>query len=130
MTDTLDTFLEPTFEDSRFAHDHPSTGTEWSELGVGGLLSLGGIYVAFLFYLRRLELRLRTRERFAGLHQFLVNKWYFDELFDIAIVRPWRRAGRFGRTVVESTFVQGVLVGGTVGLVARRNQVRALGADR
>ena len=46
-----------------------------------------------------------------------MNKWYFDELFDVAIVRPTAAAGRFGRTVVESRFVQGVIVGGTVGLV-------------
>ena len=32
-------------------------------------------------------------------------------------MRPDGCGGRFGRTVVESTFVQGVLVGGTVGLV-------------
>ncbi len=117
LTDTLETFLEPTFEDSRFAHDHPSTGTEWSELGVGGLLSVCGIYLAFLFFLRKPELRLQVRERFAGVHKFLVNKWYFDELFDITIVRPMAAAGRFGRNVVESAFVQGVIVDGTVGLV-------------
>jgi len=47
----------------------------------------------------------------------LINKWYVDEAYDLAIVRPAAAAGRFGRTVVESTFVQGVLVGGTVGIV-------------
>jgi NADH-quinone oxidoreductase subunit L len=50
-------------------------------------------------------------------HRVLINKWYFDEIFDGAIVRPVAAFGRFGRTVVESTIVQGVLVGGTVGLV-------------
>ena len=67
--------------------------------------------------MRRPDLRLSTRERFAGVMRFLANKWYFDELFDLTIVRPFARAGQFGRTVVESRFVQGVLVGGTVGLV-------------
>ncbi len=32
-------------------------------------------------------------------------------------MRPVAAAGRFGRNVVESTFVQGVMVGGTMGLV-------------
>ena len=50
-------------------------------------------------------------------HKLFVNKWYFDEIFDAGVVRPMAAAGRFGRTVVESTFVQGVIVGGTVGLV-------------
>ena len=34
-------------------------------------------------------------------------------------MRPAFAAGRFGRTVVESTFVQGVLVGGATGARAR-----------
>jgi hypothetical protein len=32
-------------------------------------------------------------------------------------VRPAAASGRFGRNVVESTFVQGVLVGGVIGIV-------------
>ena len=32
-------------------------------------------------------------------------------------MRPLAALGRFGRTVVESAFVQGFLVGGTVGIV-------------
>ena len=51
------------------------------------------------------------------LHTFLVNKWYFDELYDAGFVRPMATAGRFGRTVVESDFVQGFIVGGAVGVV-------------
>ena len=117
MTDTLEHFLEPTFEDSAVAQDLPTDGEEWAGLGVGGVLSVAGILFAFYYLMRDPELRLRIRERFAGVHTFLVNKWYFDELFDAAFVRPGRAAGRFGRTVVESRFVQGVIVGGAVGLV-------------
>jgi NADH-quinone oxidoreductase subunit L len=80
-------------------------------------VAVAGILGAYLFYMRDPELRLTARKRFAGVAKFLVNKWYFDELFDAAIVRPTAAAGRFGRTVVESRFVQGVLVGGTVGIV-------------
>jgi NADH-quinone oxidoreductase subunit L len=76
-----------------------------------------GIAFAFRFILRDPEMRADFRRRFGPVHDFLASKWYFDELFDATIVRPWAAAGRFGRTVVESTFVQGVLVDGTVGLV-------------
>jgi len=84
---------------------------------VGAIFSVIGIAGAYHYLLRDPMLRLRTRERFTGLHRLFLNKWYFDELFDVAIVRPVAAFGRFGRTVVESTVVQGVLVGGTVGLV-------------
>jgi NADH-quinone oxidoreductase subunit L len=56
-------------------------------------------------------------DRFHGLHDFLANKWYFDELYDLAVVRPMRGFGNFGRTVIESAFVQGTIVGGAVGIV-------------
>ena len=36
------------------------------------------------------------RARFRGLHDFLAHKWYFDELYDRAIVRPTLAFGRLG----------------------------------
>jgi NADH-quinone oxidoreductase subunit L len=117
LTDTFAHFLEPTFEGSELAHEHPSDGAEWAGLAAGAIVSAAGIFGAWLWFMRRPDLRLASRERFAGVMRFLVNKWYFDELFDLTIVRPFARAGQFGRTVVESRFVQDVLVGGTVGLV-------------
>jgi NADH-quinone oxidoreductase subunit L len=117
VSDALEKFLEPTFADSRFLHSAPSRGAELSGLVVGALISSAGIAVAWLLYLRRRDLRLQLRERFDGLHTFLVNKWYFDELYDRLVVRPLVAAGVFARSVIESEFVQGVLVGGTVGVV-------------
>jgi NADH-quinone oxidoreductase subunit L len=117
VTDTFEHFLEPTFEESRFHEVHPSDGAEWLGLAIGGVLSLVGIAFAARFILRDEGMRADLRKRFAPAHDFLANKWYFDELFDFAFVRPTAAFGRFGRTVVESTFVQGVLVGGTTGMV-------------
>ena len=117
VTETLEHFMEPTFAESEFAETAPSTGAEVSGLVVGGVLAIAGIAAAFLVFIRKPELRARTQERFAGVHSFLFHKWYFDELFDAAFVRPGATLGRFGRTVVESVFVQGFLVGGTVGIV-------------
>ncbi len=117
LTETLEHFMEPTFAESEFAETAPSTGAEVSGLVVGGVLAIAGIAAAFLVFIRKPQLRARTQERFAGVHSFLFHKWYFDELFDAAFVRPGATLGRFGRTVVESVFVQGFLVGGTVGIV-------------
>ena len=117
LDDAVNKFLEPTFADSRYANVDPSTGTEWSELGLGGLLAIAGIAVAYLIYIQRRERRLEIRERFNRLHTFLVNKWYFDELYDLLITRPVAAMGRFGRNVVETDFVQGTIVGGATGAV-------------
>jgi NADH-quinone oxidoreductase subunit L len=117
VTHVLETFLEPTFHDSRFVHEHPSDSAEYIGMAVGAAIALAGIALAALLYLRRPGATARLAERFRGVHDFLAGKWYFDELFDIAIVRPFAAAGGFGRRVIESAFVQGVLVDGTVGIV-------------
>jgi NADH-quinone oxidoreductase subunit L len=117
VTDTLEHFLEPTFHDSRFHEAHPSASSEWLGLAAGGAFALIGLGAAYHYLMRDPMLRLATRERFRGAHKVLINKWYFDEILDRGIVRPLAAAGRFGRNVVESTFIQGVLVGGTTGLV-------------
>ncbi len=117
IDEAVDNFLEPTFADSRFVDVHPSTGTAWTELGIGGLLGIAGIGLAYLIYLRRRPLRLQIRERFDALHTFLFNKWYFDELYELLFTRPVAALGRFGRNVVETDFVQGTIVGGATGVV-------------
>jgi NADH-quinone oxidoreductase subunit L len=117
VTDVLERFLEPTFHDSHFVHEHPSDSSEHIGLVIGAAISLAGIALAGLLYLRRPGTTARLAERYRGVHDFLARKWYFDELYELAVVRPFAAAGRLGRDVVESTFVQGVLVGGTVRLV-------------
>jgi NADH-quinone oxidoreductase subunit L len=117
LTDTLETFLEPTFEDSRFADTHPSDSAEWIGLAVGGIIAIAGIAVAYVMFVQRRGITLRLADRFAAVHNFLMHKWYFDELFDAVFVRPLATAGSFGRRVIETEFVQGVIVGGATGAV-------------
>jgi NADH-quinone oxidoreductase subunit L len=117
IDEAVDKFLEPSFADSRYENVDPSTGTEWFELAIGGLLAIAAISLAYFIYLRRRELRLEIRERFDAVHTFLFNRWYFDELYDVLFTRPVAAMGRFGRNVVETDFVQGTIVGGATGVV-------------
>ena len=117
LTDSLEHFLEPSFEGSRFHDTVPTEGAELLGLVVGALISVAGIAAAWFVYLRRRSLRLEVRERLDALHTFLVRKWYFDELYEALFVRPAAALGRFGQGVVETDFVQGVIVGGASGLV-------------
>ena len=36
----------------------------------------------------------RLASRFAPLHRLLLNRWYFDELYDTVFVRPFRALAR------------------------------------
>ena len=57
------------------------------------------------------------RERFAPVATLFENKWYFDELIDTLVVRPGAWFGRFSQNTFERVFVNGLLVGGSTGLV-------------
>jgi NADH-quinone oxidoreductase subunit L len=42
----------------------------------------------------RRKCRRRLAERHSGLYKFLLNKWYFDELYDFLFVKPAMWVGR------------------------------------
>jgi len=117
VSDILEKFLEPTFADSRFHDTAPTTGAEIWGLVAGGLISILGIGLAWWVYVREPGTATRVRERFPRLHGFLVNKWYFDELYEAMFVRPTATIGAFSRRVIETEFVQGTIVGGATGIV-------------
>ncbi|MGN6551801.1 MAG: NADH-quinone oxidoreductase subunit L [Pararhizobium sp.] len=54
-----------------------------------------GFVVAWYFYIRSPETPRRLAEEHRGLYLFLLNKWYFDELYDFLFVRPAKRLGTF-----------------------------------
>jgi NADH-quinone oxidoreductase subunit L len=57
-------------------------------------LMLIGWAVAWLFYIARPELPVELARQHSVLYRFLLNKWYFDELYDFVIVRPTLWIGR------------------------------------
>jgi NADH-quinone oxidoreductase subunit L len=52
------------------------------------LLGFAGIGTAYVFYIVDTRLPARLAQRFNFLYLFLLNKWYFDELYDRLFVRP------------------------------------------
>jgi NADH-quinone oxidoreductase subunit L len=117
VSDILEKFLEPTFADSRFHDTAPTDSAEWLGLALGGAISIIGIGLAWWVYIREPGTATRVRERYARVHTFLVNKWYFDELYEAMFVRPIATIGGFSRRVIETDFVQGTIVGGATGVV-------------
>ncbi|EAQ34038.1 NADH dehydrogenase subunit L [Nitrobacter sp. Nb-311A] len=54
-----------------------------------------GFAVAWLFYIRRPDVPVQLAREHPMLYQFLLNKWYFDELYEVIFVRPAKWLGRF-----------------------------------
>ena len=132
VDDVIDKLLEPVFEDSPLAHIHPTLAP-----GLGSGLG---------------DRRRRSRssgsgsptsstspqperppasliQRLRPLYTLFVNKWYFDELIDLLVVRPALAIGRFANRVFERFVVDG-LVSGTEGTRARRRRRRPRRPER
>ena len=109
----VESFLEPTFEGSRYADVVPSTGAAWFGLLVGGIISLAGIGIAYWMYIARPGVSAELVRRLRGLHDFLERKWYFDEAIDLVFVRPSLAVGRWANAIFERYVVQGLVVGVT-----------------
>ena len=54
-----------------------------------------GLVTAYWFYVIDPSLPEKLAAAVPGLYRFLLNKWYFDELYDFLFVRPAMRLGRF-----------------------------------
>ncbi len=59
------------------------------------VVALGGIVLAWHFYIRNPALPTRLAADFPFLYRFLLNKWYFDELYDFLFVQPAKRFGYY-----------------------------------
>src|SRR5262249_57092059 len=53
-----------------------------------------GFLVAWQFYIRKPSLPGELARQHQPLYRFLLNKWYFDELYDLLFVRPTFWLGR------------------------------------
>jgi NADH-quinone oxidoreductase subunit L len=85
-----------------------------------------GLFVSYVFYIRRPYLPVALAKEQPLLYQFLLNKWYFDELYELIFVRPAKWIGRSLWKVGDGYIIDGF---GPDGVSARvldvtRNVVR------
>ena len=50
VDDVIGKFLEPVFANSPLSEIHPSVSADWVGLGIGGVISVVGIALAYFFY--------------------------------------------------------------------------------
>ena len=58
------------------------------------VMMIGGFLVAYQFYIRRPDIPAALARDQHLLYKFLLNKWYFDEIYDFLFVRPTMWLGR------------------------------------
>ena len=94
----IEKFLEPSFIArstevrpvplERDAEGADNAARELQLMGVSSLVAVGGMVIAWFFFLRNRSAADALAARFPALHRLLTNKYYVDELYDAAVVRP------------------------------------------
>jgi len=64
-------------------------------LGLPFWLSIGGIALAYAMYYRETVLPAKMVAISPAIHKFLLNKWYWDELYEKIFIQPAQRLGNF-----------------------------------
>jgi len=67
---------------------HVPVGLEWGLVALSVAVAAFGIVMAFRAYLQQPQLATGLRERFSGLHRTLLNKYWVDEFYQAAVVKP------------------------------------------
>ena len=88
-----------------------SHSAEWGLIGISVAVAAFGIAMAFLAYLNRPEIAPGLRQRFAGLHDTLENKYYVDEFYWATVVRPIHRGAVALWKFWDETIVDGMVNG-------------------
>jgi NADH-quinone oxidoreductase subunit L len=72
------------------------------------LVGLCGIALAYLMYWVFPAVPGRLATQFGGVYRFLLNKWYFDELYDFLFVRPAIALAKILWHVGDETLIDGM----------------------
>ena len=82
-------------ESLKFARGDAEVGhAPWFIAVLPTVMMAAGFLVAWRFYIRRPELPAEFARQASLLYRFLLNKWYFDEIYDFLLVRPALWLGR------------------------------------
>ncbi len=78
---------------------------------------LSGLLLALYFYVWRPETPARMRAANPGAYQFLLGKWYFDELYQTIFVNPSMLLGKFFWKKGDGKTIDGAIDGLSMGIV-------------
>ncbi len=83
------------------------------------VVSFSGILLAYFLYIRRTDLPAKIAGAFPGVYQFLLNKWYFDEVYDFILTKNVFRFGKWFWKGGDTFIIDGYGPDGLSALVTR-----------
>lgn len=107
----LHNWLEPVFGAAQHTA-HASAGMEGLLMGISTAVALGGIFLARHMYITKPELPARLAGNFKLVHKLLWNKWFVDEVYEGAVVKPiWEGSKTVLLKGVDKGLIDGILHG-------------------
>ena len=99
-------FLSPVIHAGHEAH--LTLGTEWLLILISTVVALLGIFIAYIFYIRKPSAPHTLVQKFPWLYRLLYNKYYVDEMYNAVIVNPLLQGSdwvykRFDIKVIDGT---------------------------
>ncbi len=111
-------FLAPSIMYSAGHHEaHYSISFEVGLMLFSMTVAVLGIITAYRMYIKDTELPNKLAEKFKIAYELIYNKYYVDEIYDLAVVEPIKDGSNFLWTGVDVQVVDGA-VNGSAGLVA------------
>ena len=84
---------------------------------------LSGLALAYVYYIAAPGLPAATARAFKPIYLFFLNKWYFDELYDLIFVRPAMWIGRALWKGGDGAIIDGTINGTASGVMAGTNRI-------
>ena len=110
-------FMAPDNEVLSRAHEAPN----WAKVSPFVAMVVGFV-LAWLFYIVNPALPRRLAQLHRPLYLFLLNKWYFDEIYDWMFVRPAKWLARVLWKKGDGAVIDGAINGVALGIVPRLAQ--------
>ncbi len=108
-TNMIGHFFEPVLG---HPHVHGTHAEEWMVIAISIAVAVGGIFTAAVMYLWAPGIPLFIGRTFKSAYTVLWNKYYVDELYDFAIIRPTKWvASRILVTVTDGKIIEGIVNG-------------------
>jgi NADH-quinone oxidoreductase subunit L len=116
--DLFGRFLEPVIHPGHEAH--LGAGAEWLLILASVAVAFCGIYIAYVFYLKSPRTPHRIVARFPSVYKLLYHKYYVDEIYDAAFVKPLVKGSQavydnFDLKVIDGTVNGAASATGTAG---------------
>ena len=80
-------------------------------------LAIAGVVTAWYIYMKQPDIADNIRQRFRGIYQLLINKYYADEFNDYVFAGGARGVGRLLWKIGDSVIIDGLIVNGSAKLV-------------